>query len=82
MALAYAVILANTELFDRQRLDTVQQAQAAADRRFEELAQQARKTLVTRNPEPRVMTWDEMRNAFPGVNLDGLVGLYFTADIT
>lgn len=82
MALAYAVILANTELFDRQRRDTVQQAQAAADRRFEELAQQARKTLVTRNPEPRVMTWDEMRNAFPGANLDGLVGLYFTADIT
>ncbi|AXQ52921.1 hypothetical protein SEA_NEFERTHENA_58 [Microbacterium phage Neferthena] len=82
MALAYAVIFANTELWDNQRYDTLQRAQAAADEKFEAIAQDARKTLVTRNPEPRIMTYLEMRNAFPDLNLDGLVGLYFTADIT
>uniref|UniRef100_A0AAU6R5C9 Minor tail protein n=1 Tax=Micrococcus phage Olihed TaxID=3092209 RepID=A0AAU6R5C9_9CAUD len=82
MALAYAVIFASTELFDRHRRDTVQEAQRAADQKFEAIAQQNRLTMVTRNPEPRVMTYPEMRNAFPGVNLDGIVGLYFTADIT
>ena len=82
MTLAYAVILADSTLFDRQRRDTVQEAQAAADKRFEALAQENRLTMVTRNPEPRVMTYPEMRNAFQGINLDGLVGLYFTADIT
>ena len=46
------------------------------------MAQEAMKATVTRNPEPRVMTYLEMRNAFPHTNLDGLVGLYFTADIT
>lgn len=82
MALAYAVIFASTELWDHQRHDTLARAQAAADEKFEAIAQNARKTLVTRNPEPRVMTWDEMRNAFPDLNLEGIVGLYFTADIT
>lgn len=82
MALAYAVIFASTELWDHQRSDTLARAQAAADEKFEAIAQGARKTLVTRNPEPRIMTWDEMRNAFPDLNLEGIVGLYFTADIT
>lgn len=82
MALAYAVVFANKELFEREKRATVQEAQAAADKRFEEIAQAARLTLVTRNPEPREMTYLEMRNAFPAVNLEGLVGLYFTADIT
>lgn len=81
MALAYAVVLASTELFDHHRRETVQEAQRAADQKFEAIAQQNRLAMVTRNPEPRVMTYPEMRNAFPGVNLDGLVGLYFTADI-
>ncbi len=82
MALAYAVIFADSRLFDTQREDTLQRAQAAADQKFEGIAQQARKTLVTRNPEPRVMSHPEMRNAFPHLNLDGLVGLYYTADIS
>ena len=82
MALAYAVVFADADLFTRHRLDTVQQAQQAADRRFEAIAQESFKTQVTRNPEPRIMTYPEMRNAFPNINLDGLVGLYFTADIT
>lgn len=82
MALAYAVVFADSRLYDTQRHDTLLRAQVAADQKFERLATEARKTLVTRNPEPRVMTWDEMRNAFPGINLDGIVGLYFTADIS
>ncbi|QKN87756.1 hypothetical protein IXEL_56 [Microbacterium phage Ixel] len=82
MALAYAVIFASTEMYDHHRHETLQMAQKAADEKFEAIAQGARKTLVTRNPEPRVMTWPEMRNAFPDINLDGLVGLYFTADIS
>jgi hypothetical protein len=82
MALAYAVVLVSTELYDQQRMDAVQTAQGAADKKFESLAQQARKTLVTRNPEPRVMSYEEMQNAFPGANLDNLIGLYFTADIS
>jgi len=82
MALAYAVIFADSTLYDNERRDTVQLAQRAADEKFEAIAQANRLTLVTRNPEPRVMTYLEMRNAFPGINLDGLVGLYFTADIT
>lgn len=82
MALAYAVVLASSEMFDKYKRDTVAEAQRAADQKFEALAQANMKGLVTRNPEPRVMTHPEMRNAFPGINLDGLVGLYFTADIT
>lgn len=82
MALAYAVVFADARLYDTQKHDTLQRAQAAADRKFEAIATQARKTLVTRNPEPRVMTYPEMRNAFPHINLEGLVGLYFTADIS
>ncbi|AVJ51177.1 hypothetical protein FDJ44_gp39 [Microbacterium phage Pikmin] len=82
MALAYAVVFADSGLFDRYRAETVQQAQQAADRRFEAIAQESFLTKVTRNPEPRVMTYPEMRNAFPNINLTGLVGLYFTADIT
>jgi hypothetical protein len=82
MALAYAVIFADKDLWEREQRMTVQEAQRAADLRFEAIAQEARLTLVTRNPEPRVMTYLEMRNAFPGINLEGLVGLYFTADIT
>ena len=82
MALAYAVVLASTEMYDHHWHDTVRQAQAAADQKFGVLAREARKTVVTRNPEPRVMSYPEMRNAFPNINLDGLVGLYFTADIS
>lgn len=82
MAMAYAVILATTEMFDGDRRGTVQAAQREADRKFETMAREALLTQVTRNPEPRIMTWAEMRNAFPHMHLDGLVGLYFTADIT
>lgn len=82
MALAYAVVLVAAELYDHERRNSVAEAQAAADKRFEAIAQEARKTLVTRNPEPHVMTYPEMRNHFPTANLDGLVGLFFTADIT
>jgi len=82
VTLAYAVILADSTLFEKDRRDTVEVAQRAADERFQSIAEEARLTLVTRNPEPRVMTYLEMRNAFPQLNLDGLVGLYFTADIT
>lgn len=83
MALAYAVVLVSTELYDHDRYNTVGRAQAAADKQFEKLAQERMKTLVTRNPEPRVMTVPELRNAFPDpdFNLVGLMGLYFTADI-
>jgi hypothetical protein len=82
MAEAYAVVLAATELWDKERSDTLARAQAAADQKFEAIAVGARKTLVTRNPEPRVMSWLELRSMFPYINLDGLVGLWFTADIT
>lgn len=82
MAMAYAVILASDELLRNQRADTMQEAQRAADQRFEAIALEARLTKVIRNPEPRVMTPEELRSAFPFVNLDGLTGFYFTADIT
>lgn len=82
MALAYAVVLVNSEMFDREKRLAVETAQAEADRKFETIAVENRLTQVTRNPEPRVMTYQEMRNGFPHINLDGLVGLYFTADIT
>lgn len=81
MALAYAVILVAADLYDHHKRDAVQQAQQEADRTFEKLARKEMKGTVTRNPEPRVMTYPEMRNAWPYMNLDGLVGLYFTADI-
>lgn len=82
MALAYAVVMVASDLFDHHRRDTVQEAQKQADLKFEVVAQEARLTKVTRNPEPRVMTHPELRQGFPHVNLDGLVGLYFTADIS
>lgn len=79
--LAYAVVLVDSRLFDRERHNTVGHAQAEADRKFERLAQENMKGTVTRNPEPHVMTVPELRKQFPHVNLDNLVGLYFTADI-
>ena len=82
MAQAYAVIMADAKLFDSNRRDTVQEAQHAADKRFEEIAQEARLTKVVRTPEPHIMTHSEIRNHLPHANLDGLVGLFFTADIS
>ncbi|QWS69725.1 hypothetical protein SEA_WILLIAMSTRONG_59 [Microbacterium phage WilliamStrong] len=82
MALAYAVVFADSRLYDQHTRETVEAAQREADKQFERVAQESRKTLVTRNPEPRVMTWPEMRKLAPQANLEGLVGLYFTADIS
>lgn len=82
MAQAYAIVMASTEMYDGDRRGTVQAAQQEADKKFEEMARKARLTKVTRNPEPHVMTHSEMRNHLPHANLDGLVGLFFTADIT
>lgn len=82
MALAYAVVLVSEEIYKGDQRSAVQAAQHAADQRFEKLAQDNRMTLVTRNPEPRVMTHPEMRNAYPEVRVERLVGLYFTADIS
>jgi hypothetical protein len=82
MAMAYAVVLVNDELFKHQKRDTVAEAQVAADDRFARIAVENRLTKVMRNPEPRVMTHEELRQGMPYANLDGLTGLYFTADIT
>lgn len=84
MALAYAVVLVAEDLYKGDQRSAVEAAQHQADKKFEQLAQDNRRTLVTRNPEPRVMTHPEMRAAFPalGDRLNSLVGLYFTADIT
>jgi hypothetical protein len=82
MALAYAVVLVNDELMKRHGRETVQEAQGAADQKFQRIAEDNRLTLVTRNPEPRTMTPEELRQFAPHANLDGLTGLYFTADIT
>lgn len=82
MAEAYAVILVAGDLYDHDRQDTVRMAQRAADEKFEALATDVRKTLVTRNPEPRVMTVPELQRQFPEMDLENLVGLYFSADIS
>lgn len=82
MSLAYAVVLVDDQMLKNQKRDTVAAAQHAADDKFRVIAQEARLTKVTRNPEPRVMTHAELRNAYPLANLEGLTGLYFTADIT
>lgn len=82
MALAYAVVFVTAELWDHHRSQATEMAQSAADERFEKLAQENMKGLVTRNPEPHVMSWEEMRNMLPGAHLEGLVGLKFMADIT
>lgn len=84
MPLAYAVVLVTNELLDHDRQDTIRVAQREADRQFEKLAQESRKTLVTRDPEPRVMTVPELEQLLPGVEpvKNRLTGLYFTADIS
>lgn len=82
MALAYSIILVNDELLKNQKRETVGQAQQLADKKFESIAQANRLTRVLRNPEPHSMSPDELRKAMPYANLDGLTGLYFTADIT
>lgn len=82
MAMAYAIVLVTDELFKANHRDAVQAAQHAADTQFEKLAQEAMKGLVTRNPEPHIMSPEEMREHFPSANLHGLTGLRFTADIT
>ena len=82
MALAYAVVLVNKQLFDQNRHDSIRTAQQEADGRLEQMAQEARLTLVTRNPEPRIMSYEGLRKMLPEGDISNLVGLYFTADIT
>lgn len=82
MPQAYNIVLVTTQLFDHDRQDTIRAAQREADKKFEELAISVRKTLVTRDPEPRVMSVPELQQQFPHADLDGLIGLYFTADIS
>ena len=84
MPTAYALVTVYKDLFDRSPRDAVQYAQLEADVKFADLAQEARLTQVTRNPEPRVMTVPELRQQFPGQLdfTDNVVGLYFTAEIT
>ncbi|QZE10346.1 hypothetical protein SEA_LUNA18_59 [Microbacterium phage Luna18] len=84
MALAYSVVLVEAGLFDHDREDSIRHAQREADKKFEALAQESRKTLVTRDPEPRVMTVPELEKLLPGIGPQALlvVGLYFTAEIS
>jgi hypothetical protein len=82
MAMAYAVVLVEDNLFRHQKRDTVAAAQQSADERFRKLAEEARLTQVMRNPEPRIMSPEELRRELPYARLEGLTGLYFTADIT
>ena len=82
MALAYVVVMVTDELYKQDKRGVVQLGQQAANQRFAALAQENRLTQVTRNPEPHIMTYSEIRAAFPGQHVDGLVGLRFTADIT
>lgn len=82
MTMAYVVVLVNDELMKRESRGTVQEAQKEADKKFEKIAVDNRLTKVMRNPEPRVMTHEELRQGYPYANLDGLTGLYFTADIS
>lgn len=84
MPQAYAVVLVANELLDHDREDTVRMAQREADKKFEKLAEEVRKTLVTRNPDPRVMTVPELEQLLPGIDSINLrvTGLYFTADIS
>lgn len=82
MALAYAVVPVTLGLYKNNQREAVAAAQHEADKKFERMAQEARLTLVTRNPEPRVMSHDEMRKWLPTGDISDLVGLYFTADIS
>lgn len=82
MAEAYTIVLVDETLWKTERSRFTQIAQQAADQKFEKLAQDNMKGLVTRNPEPREMSHEELRKYMPYAVLDGLVGLYFTADIT
>jgi hypothetical protein len=84
MALAYSLVLVQGTLFDLNRRDAVQLAQREADRKFEQLAVEHRLTQVTRNPEPRVLTHQELQQEFPGqFDFDSdIIALYFTAEIT
>lgn len=84
MALAYVVILVSTELWDHDRRSAEQEAQKQADVKFETLAQEARKTLVTRT-RAEVMPVRELAEFFPQyppAAFQQIVGLKFTADIT
>lgn len=82
MPQAYQVVFVEAGLYNHDPIGAVQMAQQTVDAKFEELAQEARLTRVTRDPEPRVMTYPEIAEAFPGIDPNGIVGLYFSADIT
>jgi hypothetical protein len=86
MALAYAVVLVHTDLFASSRSQSIEVAQEQADEKFRKLAEESRKTLVTRtSPEPHIMSREEIRNHYPQVTgdfLDHIVGLFFTAEIS
>ncbi|QXO13650.1 hypothetical protein SEA_MANDALORIAN_58 [Microbacterium phage Mandalorian] len=82
MPQAYQVVFVEVGLYNHDPRGAVQMAQQSADQKFEALAQEARLTRVTRDPEPRVMTYPEVANAFPEIDPNTVVGLYFTADIT
>lgn len=86
MALAYAIVLVASDLWDHSRSQCIELGQLEADGKFQKLAEEARKTLVTRQgSEPYTMTRDEIRHHYPTLDgdfLDHVVGLLYQADIT
>ena len=85
MALAYALVIVDPALWAQAREEAVRTGQKAADSQFEKLAVEARKTLVTRNPEPEVVPYREVEEMFPEwtpAQIRYAVVLRFTADIT
>lgn len=81
MALAYVIILVSTQLYDHDKRSAEQEAGKQADKKFEELAQEARKTLVTRT-RAEVMPVRELLEYVPDLNPLLVLGLKFQADIT
>ena len=85
MAMAYALVIVEPTLWAQAPEEAKREGQVAADRQFEKLATDARKTLVTRNPDPEVVPYREVEEMFPEwtpAQVRFAVVLRFTADIT
>lgn len=81
MSRAYAVVLVSEEaLLDVE--DCMKMAEAEAVRTFEKLAKEHGNTTVVVDPEPVPMTIKEMKMHYPYVNLKGIKGFRFLAELS
>jgi hypothetical protein len=81
MSQAYAFVLVSDEAL-KDVEDCMKMAERAAYDTFEKLAAQHGNTTIVVDPEPVPMTVKEMKAAYPYINLKGIKGFKYLAELS